>query len=165
MASAAGNTLGRRSVGSTGVIAGVLSSRRNVVILVALAALLAGVVGISMLNRSTISDLFNRGSEALVQGAQAAGKSPLASGIAALLEQRSPGQRTAGELANNKHRYAQNIPHHGVPHQRALAKTQPALPVPFVKALTVPAQEVVPVPVESLATPLQAPMIQAKARV
>ena len=159
MSLAVGKIPGSSAAVSAGAFAGVLSSRRNISLLVLVAALLAGAIGISIYKPAAITDFFDRSSMVLAQGAQAAGNTPLARGIAALIGQRSPGARTAGELTNNKQRYAENIRHYRArPQQRALAKTRPGLPAPFVQALTTPAQELLPVP--SPAESLVAPLVQ-----
>lgn len=122
------------------------SSRSKLLITVLLAALLTGVLGVAVYKREEIAELVSRGANVLGEGVRAAGQSPIAKSLAALLDQRSPGERTQAELTKDKQRNAAQ------PRQRALGKVRPALPTPFVQALTTPVPPVVPeaVPVASL---------------
>lgn len=122
------------------------SSRSKLLLAVLLAAMLTGLLGVAIYKRAEIADLVGRGAKVLGESASAAGKSPIAKSLAALLDQRSPGERTQAELTKGKQRYAAR------PRQRALGKVRPALPAPFVQALTTPVPPVVPeaVPVASL---------------
>jgi len=123
-----------------------------------LVALFAGALGVAVYKRAGIADFVGHASEVLGQSASAAGGLPLAKSLVALLDQRSPGERTKAELANDKQRLAAR------PQQRALGKVRPALPAPFVKALTTPpVAALVPevVPVVALNSPLVAPLLSA----
>lgn len=155
MASAANLNTGKDTAASAGILNGVFLSPRNRMIAILAIAIIVVGIGLSGFKPSDIANFFERSSSAMVKAAKASGNVPLSERFAALLDQRSPGERTAGELANNKHRYAQ-VGSRTRPHQRALAKTRPGLPAPFVEALTTPTVEFVPVPVptESLFTPL-----------
>ncbi len=155
MATAANLNAGKGSAGSAGVLSSILSSPRNRVIAVLVAAALALGIGYSVSKRSEIADFFGRASGELTKAAKAAGSVPLAERFAALINQRSPGERTAGELSSTKRRYAQ-VATRTRPQQRALGKTRPGLPAPFVEALTAPpvVEVPVPVPAESIFSPL-----------
>lgn len=155
MATAANQNAGKGAAGLAGILGGVLASRRNRVIAVLVAAALALGIGYSVSKRSEIADFFGRASGELTKAAKAAGSVPLAERFAALINQRSPGERTAGELSSTKRRYAQ-VATRTRPQQRALGKTRPGLPAPFVEALTAPpvVEVPVPVPAESAFSPL-----------
>ncbi len=138
----AGSVQGNRSGFATSWLAGALgvvtASRSRLTAALLAVALIVGLGGLALFKGAEIAELVARGSKVLGESASAAGSSPLAKSMAALLGQRSPGERTQGELANDKKRYTAQ------PKQRALGKIRPALPAPFVKALTNPVPEIVP---------------------
>ena len=147
------SVVGKQSGSAAAVMArlvGGAASPRKLVAVILLAVLLAGALGVAIYKRAEIADLVNRASNMLGQSASAAGNLPLAKSLVALFDQRSPGERTKGELAIDKQRSAAR------PQQRALGKVRPALPAPFVKALTTPIPDFVPeaVPVVGLSSPL-----------
>ena len=137
----------------TGLFGGVLPRKSTTLIMLAL--ILSGLLGMAVYQRASLVDFLNRASSMLGQSASAAGNLPLAKSLVALLDQRSPGERTAGELASNKKRLAAK------PQQRALGKVRPALPAPFVKALTTPIADVVEqaIPIAGLDSPLLASVL------
>lgn len=148
MASVVGKQSG--SAVSVAWLVGGARSPRKFVAVIMLAVLLSGVLGLAIYKRADMADLIDRASKMLGQSASAAGGLPLAKSLVALLDQRSPGERTKGELARDKQRFAAR------PQQRALGKVRPALPAPFVKALTTPVPDAVQeaVPVAGLTGPL-----------
>ena len=121
--------------------------RPKLIVVLLLAVLLASASGVAVYNRAEIGNLASLASKMLGLSAGVARNSPVLKNLSALLDQRSPGQRTQAELAKAKRRLAAK------PHQRALGKVRPALPAPFVQALTVPPPVLVPdaVPVASQA--------------
>ena len=146
-----GNRSGFATSLATRTFGAVVSSRSKLLIAILAAAMLASLGGIAMVNRAEIADLIVRGSKALGESASAVGNTPLARSMVALLGQRSPGERTQGDLVSDKRRYAEQ------PKQRALGKIRPALPAPFVKALTNPVADFAPAIVQNPLVPSLVP--------
>lgn len=150
-----GNAAGPASSWMARTLGAAASARSRLLTIILIAAMVVGLAGVGIYNRAEIADIISRGAKVLGAGASAMGNSPLAKSMAALLDQRSPGQRTQAELANDKQRYAER------PRQRALGKIRPALPVPFVKALTNPVPDVVPGVVPLAQSPLAPSIVPA----